>query len=109
MDSESGVKKFFEKLGYQVEKIARENVESPDFFIWDDLSSYVLELKTKFPSSEEVKARKSVLYSGEIHNIQETVTGKNRLSGIIRKAGDQLKTYSEENVFRMVWLLCTGH
>ena len=109
MDYEPVIKRFFEGLGYEVEKITENNEESPDFFMSDGKSSYVLELKTKFPSTEEVEKRKQILYSGEIHNVHETVIGKNRLSGIIRKAGAQLKRYSDENAFRIVWLLATGH
>jgi hypothetical protein len=109
MDYEPVIKRFFEGLGYQVEKITEDNEESPDFFISDGMSAYVLELKTKFPSTEEVEKRKRILYSGEIHNVHEDVIGKNRLSGIIRKAGAQLKRYNDENVFRIVWLLATGH
>jgi hypothetical protein len=49
------------------------------------------------------------LDSGEIHNIHELVINKNRLSGIIRKAGDQLRRYDDEELLRLVWLLATGH
>jgi hypothetical protein len=109
MNYEPVVKSFFESLGYQVEKITESEEESPDFLISDDSSSYVLDLKTKFPSSEEVEERRRILDSGEIHNIQETVINKNRLSGIIRKAGEQLSRFDNENLFRIVWLLATGH
>ena len=109
MDYEPVVKRFFEDLGYQVHKIPEDDAESPDFFISDSLSSYVLELKTKFPSIEEVEKRRRILDSGEIHNIHELVIGKNTLSGIIKKAGDQLSRYNDENVLRIVWLLATGH
>jgi hypothetical protein len=109
MDYEPVVKRFFEGLGYQVDKIPEDDAESPDFFISDNLSSYVLELKTKFPSSEEVEKRRRILDSGEIHNIHELVIGKNTLSGIIKKAGNQLERYADEKVLRIVWLLATGH
>jgi hypothetical protein len=109
MNYEPVVKRFFENLGYHVEKITESEEESPDFFISDDSSSYVLELKTKFPSKEELEERRQMLDSGEIHNIQETIINKNRLSGVIRKAGDQLSRFDNENIFRIVWLLATGH
>lgn len=109
MDYEPIVKRFFDNLGYQVEKIPETDEESPDFWLYDDTSSYVLELKTKFPSTEELEKRKHQLYSGEIHNIHELVIGKNTLSGIIKKAKDQLESFRDENVLRLVWLLATGH
>jgi hypothetical protein len=109
MDYEPIVKRFFEKLDYQVEKIPETNEESPDFWISDDTSSYVLELKTKFPSEVEMEGRKRLLVSGEIHNINELIIRKNRLSNIIKKAKNQLKNYREEDILRIVWLLATGH
>lgn len=109
MNYELNVKHFFESLGYQVEKISEGDEESPDFLIAGDTSTYVLELKTKFPSSEEIEERKRILYSGAIHNVHEVIIRKNRLSGIIKKAKDQLKNYQEENILRIVWLLATGH
>lgn len=109
-DYESKVKDWFLNHGYEINKIPETNVESPDFFITDDTSTYLLELKTKFPSEEEVNERKTVLSSGEIHNIDEIVTSKKSLSKIIWKAKNQLKNYEkEENILRLVWLLSTGH
>ena len=109
MDYEPVVKRFFGGLGYQVDKIPEDEAESPDFFITDGSSSYVLELKTKFPSLKEVEKRRRILDSGEIHSIHELVIGKNTLSGIIKKAGGQLSRYYDEDVIRVVWLLATGH
>lgn len=109
MNYELGIKRFFETLGYQVEKINESNEESPDFIISDDTSSSVLELKTKFPSLEEIEERKRRLYSGAIHNVHEIILGNNTLSGIIKKAKNQLRNYREENILRLVWLLATGH
>ena len=34
---------------------------------------------------------------------------KNRLSGIIKKATNQLRGYEETDILRIVWLLATGH
>lgn len=109
MNYEQQVKNFFESLGYKVEKIKEDNQESPDFIIYDDESTYVLELKTKFPANVEIEKRKRILDSGKIFNISESVEGKNRLSGIIKKAERQLKKFSDTNLLRIVWLLSTGH
>ncbi|MBE3139805.1 MAG: hypothetical protein IMZ53_04380 [Thermoplasmata archaeon] len=109
MNHESIVKRFFEGLGYHVEKISEANEEMPDFSIFDDISSYVLELKTKVPSKTESEERKQLLGSGEIHNIHELIIRKNRLSGIIKKAKNQLESYKEKEILRIVWLLAIGH
>ena len=109
MDYEPLVQRFFIGFGYHVEKIAESDEESPDFLIFDDNSSYVLELKTKFPSEAEIEERKELLDASEIHNIQEVIMRKNRLSGIIKKATTQLRGYEEKDILRIVWLLATGH
>jgi hypothetical protein len=109
MNYELIVQHFFESLGYRVDKIAVDDQEMPDFSILDETSSYVLELKTKFPSKDEVEAREKRLGSGEIHNIHESIIRKNRLSGIIKKAKNQLGRYRGKEILHIVWLLATGH
>jgi hypothetical protein len=108
MNYESFVKPFFEGLGYQVEKIAESDIETPDFSIFDDISSYVLELKTKFPTEAEIVERMQLLEVGKIHQLHETIISKNRLSGIIKKAKDQLESHNKKDLC-IVWLLATGH
>lgn len=110
IDYETKVKDWFLTHGYEINKIPETNKESPDFFITDDTSAYLLELKTKFPSEEEATERETVLSSGEIYNIDEIVTHKKSLSKIIWKAKSQLKNYdTEEDILKLVWLLAAGH
>jgi len=109
MDYELHTKRFFENLGYQAEKITEGNEKSPDFLIFDNESRYVVELKTKFASTEEIQNRHLILSSGKIHEIHETVNRKNLLSGIITKANKQLEKFNAENVFKIAFLLATGH
>lgn len=109
IDYEPVVKDFFIGHGYRVEKIPEGDEESPDFLISDDTSLYILELKTKFPSEMEIEERRKSLEAGEFHNIHEPIISKNTLSGIIKKAKDQLDTHKEKDILRIVWLLATGH
>lgn len=110
IDYETKVKDWFLRHGYEINKIPETNEESPDFFITDNTSAYLLELKTKFPSEEEVAERETVLSSGEIYNIDEIITRKKSLSKIIWKAKNQLKNHeAEEDILKLVWLLAAGH
>jgi len=110
MDYESKVKEWFSKHGYEINKIPESNEQSPDFLITDETSKYLLELKTKFPSEDEIDERRQILSSGEIHNIDEIITFQKGLSKIISNAKNQLKNYSRgENILRLVWLLSAGH
>jgi hypothetical protein len=109
MDYEIDVNHFFSNLGYHVEKIPESSVESPDFLVYDDSVSYLVELKTKFPSMEQIAERKSTLETGEIHSIQESITYQNRLHGIIKKAVGQLDEHKDKIPFRLIWLLSTDY
>jgi len=109
MDYEPLVKRFFIDLGYHVEKIPETDEKTPDFLIFDDTSSFLLELKTKLPSEAENEERRKLLDAGKIHSIHEEIVRKNRLSGIITKAKNQLESYKEKDVLRIIWLLTTGH
>ena len=106
---ETIVIKYFKSLGYHIEKIAESDIASPDIFIYDSTSSYLVELKTKFPSDEEIKERNIALEYGKIHNVFEAITINNRLSGIIKKAIKQLESNYADSVYRLVWLHSTGH
>ena len=89
MDYESLIQQFFESLGYHVEKIPEGDDKSPDFLIEDGVSFYLLELKTKFPSEEQVEQRRKALDAGEAHLVIEPISRLNTLSGVIKKAKEQ--------------------
>ena len=110
MDTEAFVQQFFIGHCYSVDRIPREDIETPDFFVFDDTSSYLVELKTKFPSDQQIRERREELLAGKIHQISEQLVPNNTLSGIIKKANKQLKNFNfRDNVLRIVWLFCTGH
>jgi hypothetical protein len=109
MDVENAVKRYFEHLGYTAEKIEEGTEQTPDFLVYDDSVSILVELKTKFPSAAEIAARQLMLDRGSIHNIHEVIIRKNTLSGITRHAAEQLKKYGAEKLLRIVFLLTVGH
>lgn len=106
MNYEPSVQHFFESYGYRVEKIPQEEDESPDFLIFDSVWSYLLELKTKFPSEAQIEERRKTLETKNVYIIHEPTIRKNTFSGIIKKAKDQLKKpKAPQDVLRLVWLL----
>lgn len=110
MNYEDQLREYFEGLGYRALKIKEGDTESADFLISKGSEHYLLELKTKFPSLDNIKERENALASQGVHVIQEIATRKNRLSGIIKKATDQLGTHEiPDDFFRMVWLIASGH
>lgn len=109
MNPELTVCKYFEHLGYTAEKIAESSDESPDFLVFDDTISFVTELKTKFPSDDELAARQQILDSGNFHNVQEQIVRTNTLSSITRHAAEQLENYGPRDALRVVFLLAMDY
>ena len=109
MDFEPEVKKYFKQLGYVAEKIAESNQESPDFVVFDDSMTFIVELKTKFPSEAEIAQRRRLLDNGLFHNVHEQIIRKNTLSGIAQHAAEQLINYGEDQSLRIVFLLAVDH
>lgn len=110
MDYESQVQEFFRGHGYYIEKIPCDKDKSPDFLICDDVCTYGLELKTKFPSDPQVEERERQLETTGVHVVSEPAVRKNTLSGIITDAATQLAQYPLlRESLRLVWLLSTGH
>lgn len=110
MNHESVIFQFFQAHGFSAEKIEEYDQEKPDFFVYDNDHTYIVELKTKSESDEKAEERKAVLLSGKIYGETEPIDSINRLSGIIRKAQSQLINHMpEEKVFRLAWFLCSGH
>jgi len=110
MDYENRIKRFFESIGYHVEYIPTGKGETPDLYITDDNFSYLVEIKTKYPSTAMEKERTNTLDSGGIYQTNEAITRKNRLSGVISKAASQLNGGRRStHVFSVVWLLASGY
>ena len=109
MDFEPSVTHFFEQLGFKVEKILESDEKTPDFFVYDESISFLVELKTKFPSDTQIHQRRRLLEEGLFHNFSEKIIRKNKLSRIIRQASKQLINYGEDDIFRLVFLHSTDH
>jgi len=109
MDFEPNVKKYFEKLGFTTEKILESDEKTPDFFVYDEDISFLVELKTKFPSDTQIGERRRLLERGLFHNFNEKVIRKNKISGIVRQASKQLRNYGKNDIFRLVFLHSVGH
>ncbi len=110
MNYEPAIIEFFSTHGFEIQKISEGDEQRPDFLAQDEQYAYLIELKTKFESEEKVQQRKEVLLKGEIYGDSIPVASNNRLSGIIRKAQNQLKGHlTDKKIIRVPWLLCTGH
>lgn len=110
MDSEKIVQKKLTDMGFTVHKI-QESIESrtPDFHAEKHGECYLVEVKSKFDSEEEIKRQKQSYTSNEIHVTSKRFKRSNRISGIISDACEQLQEYSKSrNYLRLVWLQASG-
>jgi len=110
MSVEKVIEEILKAYGYQVEKIPTSEVKTPDFLVFDSTSAYLLEVKTKLPSREQIRERKEILHAGEFYQLNEPIIPNKRLTEIIKKAERQLREYkSQTEVLRLVWLAATDY
>jgi hypothetical protein len=70
----------------------------------------LIEEKTKFDNPENLRARDAALASGKVHPTHHSLAHNNRLSGIIRKASDQLSSSALDihHDLRILWFTGSG-
>lgn len=107
MDIEQAIGEQLKQWGFSVEKIPEATVpreKRPDYKVWLEDETYLVEVKSREDDPEESKERKEVLSQGEIYSEHKPLIRKNTVSGIIREAHDQLKDYGEPEWLNVVWL-----
>ena len=95
-----------ESWGFEVEKINESNRQkTPDFYVSDEDSAYLIELKEKGDNPDQIANIDSKISSGEVHMQSITLKPTNKIGRVIEKAKSQLKSGAEgEDIFRLVWL-----
>jgi len=109
MKNEEFIIQILEHWGLSVEKIPESEHPTPDFIATAENSSYLIELKTKSSNPEVVEQRESVLDAGEIFKEHTPMERRNRLSGIIHSATNQLRSFDAGEAIQLVWLHSIGH
>lgn len=108
---EKRIEKLFADLGFTIFKIPElPDQKTPDFKVSDNDSKYLVEVKSKYPSSKALSSREEVLASGMIRFEQTHLEPRNTFSGIIEDGIDQLSSYIQSDVdFRLLWLHSNSH
>ena len=98
------------RLGIGVQPIQTSSKERADFLATIANTVTLIEEKKKTEHPNADASRTATLAAGRIHSSQILITHKNRLSGIIRKAADQLASTATTitHDFRLIWLTATG-
>lgn len=98
-------------LGFDVRPIEAGEGESADWIasLGDEVA--LVEEKTKFEDPAEIARRTTAYRAGKPFDTHVPFKADNRLSGISRKAANQLAASAAEisHQYRLVWLTATGH
>jgi hypothetical protein len=110
MDTETLVKRTLEEhFNLQVEKIPESDKRTPDFFVFDGINEYLIEVKEKEANPELGEAREEAFSRGEIFEISEVLATKSVLQNVVRDGRRQIKAHvTDDSTFRVVWDHCTG-
>ena len=109
MNQETFVIQVLEHWGLSVTKIPKGQEKTPDFLAVADKSTYLIELKTKSPNPEVLSKKEIALNADEFFEEHTPMASRNRFSGVIRSATDQLENYDADNAIKLVWVHCVGH
>lgn len=84
--------------------------EQSDFLATLGRSRFLIEEKTKFDDPNRLEERGRVLAAGKVHLSVKPLVRTNRMSGLVRKAVNQLASSATqyEHDFRLIWFTGTG-
>ncbi len=109
MNFEHYVIEFFKEAGVEATKIPESDEKTPDFQLVDEVCILV-EVKEKTDSAETISKREKTLRTSDVYeNIQDTGY-RNRLSGIIKHAAQQLRSQKNQtnSEFCFLFLIMNG-
>jgi hypothetical protein len=109
MSQETFITQVLEHWGLTVTKIPEQQEKTPDFLAVAGESSYLIELKTKSPNPDILNQREAALNTGELFEEHIPMLPRNRFSGVIRSATDQLASYNADDAIQLIWVHCEGH
>jgi hypothetical protein len=109
MTAPSYARLLLEHWGVSLSAIPPSSKEESDFLASFGECTVLIEEKTKFDDPALLTKRADCLSKGEIHTSSTPLVRDNRLSGIIAKAANQLRSSSERpHSFRLLWFTGTG-
>lgn len=110
MNEEQFIIKVFKSHGYTAKKILETDTKTPDFIVscHSDEFKYLVELKSKYDDEAQLAKKKNDLNKGKIFLEADSIQRKNRISGIVKSATEQLEALKIDPDFKLVWLLALG-
>jgi hypothetical protein len=97
------------QFGFAVTPILPAENRTADLLADDGTHRYLIEVKTKESSTENLRRRDEALQAGLIHKTNQPLKRLNRYSSIVHSAANQLRaTLPDESLLRLVWLQAVG-
>lgn len=97
-----------ESFGFNVSEISTGPGKTPDLRVASDRDAYLIELKELFGDKAERERVEETLARGELAEIAEPWTPRNKLAGVATKAKKQVAAIEELADYRLVWFDCSG-
>ncbi len=108
MKEENFVKECLSTQGFLVKKIQETDEQTPDFFVQDKSNSYLIEVKNKIDDLEKKQEWESDLNRGLVVSESIELKRRNRISGIIKSAVNQLDSINTSVDFKVIWFQLSG-
>lgn len=110
MSTLSIAEQVLEAWGATAEPLPTSTKEESDWLAVLDGCRLLIEEKTKLPDPSSEAARQEAFRAGEVFGTTTPLVHNNRLSGIVRKAANQLASSGAEvpHDLRVVWMTGTG-
>lgn len=96
------------QLGFEVSKIEECDEPRPDFLARAESDAYLVEVKEKRPDAGESQDRDIALRSGSVFDDSYVLVRQPLITRIVSNASRQL-TALDENAYRIILFVCTGH
>lgn len=94
--------------GFAVTTLERREQKTPDLLAKKDCDEYLIEIKAKQDDARQLIDEAARLNAGEIVTIGSRWGLKNVVDGIVKGGADQLASFGNANMMRILWLHATG-
>jgi hypothetical protein len=93
--------------GFEVTPLEESSEPTPDLLVADQESTFLIEVKERYGSAYQNGGDYQISNLSEVK--LDKISRQNRLSGISRKAFEQLDTHPDQKIFRLIWLVADPH
>jgi len=93
-------------LGFEIEKIPEAKERTADFLLSDGANSYLVEVKTRYRSEDEIKTREAQFEESGLAELSRAIERRSSVSKLISEALTQIESTSVEiSSFRVIFFL----